>query len=302
MICTQVRCAAARAVAALVLSGGLVHAAVAGGLGINFQNDNFGFGPYSVSTGGPWSTPAYGTAFGLPGGDWFDTGVDPSNPGAAFNPASGGAVNIAWQSSAPDGTGWEYTWAAYGWAHANQGPGFTNGDGFAGAPQSGEEVVLAGFAYGLSTAGNDPFDRPITVVISGLSSLGPGYRVKLIASSEWYTNQFTPAVVDDGLVNESVDLTAGILPDHPEWNLGGGYSTGAVADALTVFTGDTLTITLTGPNEFGTFTGDATGTYGRTTLAGIAITAVPEPASAALAAVAGCLVGGMTIRRRRARR
>ena len=44
------------------------------------------------------------------------------------------------------------------------------------------------------------------------------------------------------MTNEVVDLTAGILANHPQWN-GEYHSTGAVADAASVFHGDTLTIT-----------------------------------------------------------
>jgi PEP-CTERM motif len=226
-------------------------------IGTNWGADTYAFGPYSVLTGGPFGTPGYASAFGVAAGDWLEPGPDPNSVGTPFSPAAGGSVTVAWQSSFPDGNGSEATQTAYGWAHANMGApyaSYNNGDGYAGTPQNGDETVLSGFLYGLSTAGGDPVDRPITVTISGLGSVASAngmplqYRVHLMASSHYEAQRFTPGMVaDSNAISEQLDFD--VMSFHPRWN----YtlrSSGATADSSKIFTGDSVTITLTGPNEY----------------------------------------------------
>lgn len=268
-------CMAAGAIAAMAW---LAQSSSAGSLGINFQGNNFNFGPYSVSAEVPAS------AWGVPGDDWYEPGPVPVGGPTVFNPASGGSVTISYSAYPLS------AYTAYGWANANEA--VNNGD-----PQSGEAAVLAGFIFALSNAENGGNgDIPIVVTISGLNSIAAAYNVKVAASSDWTVAQYTPAVVDDGTTNEVVDLTAGILANHPRWN-GEFFSTGAVSDAANVFHGDTLTITLTGPNESGTFQG---ADYLRTALSGIVITpAVPEPSSWVLAGIGMLAVVGFVHVRRK---
>lgn len=240
---------AAVAVAAMCAFGSSAMEAEAVSIGAHWAGNAFGFGPYSLTTGGPFATPAYPSAFGVTAGNWFEPGADPSAAATAFSPAAGGTINAAWQSSYPDGHGSEGTYVAYGWAHANMGlpyGSFTNGDGFAGAPQSGDEAVLAGGLYALSTAGGDAVDRPITVTISGLGSVATAsgvplsYKVHLMASSNYEAQVFTPAAVADNNAH-SETLNFSVLANHPRWN----YtlrSSGGTANSTTVFNGDSVTI------------------------------------------------------------
>jgi len=247
---------AAVAVATLCVFGSSAMDAKAVSIGAHWAGNLNAFGPYSLTTGGPWSTPAYPSAFGVTANNWFEPGADPSAAATAFSPAAGGTINVAWQSSYPDGHGSEGTYVAYGYAHANMGlPGEpANGDGFAGAPQSGEEAVLAGGLYALSTAGGDAVDRPITVTISGLGSVATAsgvplsYKVHLMASSHYEAQVFTPATVADNNAH-SETLNFSVLAFHPRWNTVL-RSSGGTADSTTVFNGDSLTITLTGADEY----------------------------------------------------
>lgn len=260
-----------------VLSGNVC---LAQSFGLNFQNGDFGFGPYLITD--------FGSAFGVAGADWLGTEYASSSfdPNAAAGSVSfsspsmsGGTVQFAWASS---NSLQASTVNAYGWSHANEPTHPSNG-----VAQSGEEAVLAGFIYGeynpISGQG-----AKIQVRISGLDSIASAaqvplsYQVTLLASNEWGTaDSYTPALIADNANNMEtiqfalVDLDQDSIPDHPRWNETY-FSSGGVAESSILFTGDTLNITLAGPNEFGEF--DMPG-YGRTTLSGVAVHFVPSASS-----------------------
>jgi hypothetical protein len=244
----------------------------AASFGVNFQTDRDGYGPASVAA----ETPA--SAWGVPAADWFDSGVLPV--GSSPYNTGGGTVNIQWTSYPTAAPG-----IAYGWTHANQ-PGVTSPPG---NPASGEDAVLSAFLFATGPGEYGiPDGHPIVVTISNLNSianLSAGYSVRLLASSEW-TNGFTPASVTDNAAHaEVVSFTN--FPETPGWWTGAPWlSSGAMGTSSAVFTGDTLTITLVGPNE-----GQV-----RTALAGVIVdyVAVPEPGAFVLLAFGA--IGAVALR------
>lgn len=273
--------------------------------GLNFQNDAYGFGPWFISDFGP--------AYGVAGDDWYNTqfassSFDPNSSSGAVSFSSpsmnGASASLAWASSNSNQAS---TVNAYGWSHANEPTNPSNG-----LPASAEEAVLGGFVYAEynPTSGQG---AKIQVRISGLGGIATAagvplsYQVKLLASDDWGTaDNYTPAMVQDSASNMEtlnfnlVDLDHDSIADHPRWNEAY-FSSGGMADSTTIFTGDTLNITLAGPNEFGTF--DQPG-YGRTALAGVAVyfvppsAVVPEPSALALGCVGAFLIAVCWIGRR----
>jgi hypothetical protein len=244
----------------------------AASFGVNFQTNRDNYGPHSISA----ETPA--EAFGVPAVNWYETGVQPT--GASMFSTSGGSVNIALDSYPLAAPG-----IAYGWTHANQGPTSPPGD-----PLTGEDAVFSAFLFGLQ-ADVDGVEHPITVTITNLGSvanLAAGYSVRLMASSEWPVETFTPATVADSASHSEMVSFSQNGIDHPLWWTGAPWaSAGAIGQSSpNLFTGDTLTITLAGPNAFGP-TGPFDGSdpnakfTQRTALSGLIIdfTPVPEPHS-----------------------
>lgn len=276
----------ANLIAGSVLTNWVQAASVA----INFQTDRAGYGPNSVSA----ETPA--EAFGVPAVNWYEPGSVPA--GSTNFATGGGSVDIEWDSYPDAAPG-----VAYGWTHANQ-PGVPSPPG---DPLTGEDAVFVGFLFGLSEAeGGGPGGHPITVSISSLGNiadLSAGYTVRLLASSEWPVDAFTDASVEDNASNsESVSFSQ--VADHPLWWTGPPYaSAGAIGvSTANLFTGDTLTITLDGPNQVGNIdvNDPESSVEQRTSLAGVIIdyTPVPEPYSLVLAVCGIASVGLFSLRRR----
>jgi hypothetical protein len=252
-------------VVALLASFFTAASSSAASFGVNFQTNRDGYGPASVAA----ETPA--SAFGVPAADWYEPGSVEVGSGPF---ATGvGSVNLNWSSYPLAEPG-----IAYGWTHANQ-PGVTSPPG---NPASGEDAVLSAFLFGSGPGeyAAVPNGAPIVVTISNLGSiadLNAGYSVRLLASSEWTVNGFTPANVTDNAAHAEMVNFGSLFPDRPLWWTGPPYeSCGAMGTSSAIFTGDTLTITLTGRNESGS---PATNDYVRTALAGVIVdyTAVPEP-------------------------
>jgi hypothetical protein len=265
--------------------------AEAASFGINFQTDRDGYGPHSISA----ETPA--EAFGVPATNWYETGVLPF--GSTMFATGAGSVSIQWDSYPLVAPG-----IAYGWTHANQ-VGVTSPPG---DPLTGEDAVFSAFLFGLQE-NIDGVEHPITVTISNLGSvanLAAGYSVRLLASSEWPVETFTPATVADNASNSEVVSFSQDGFDHPLWWTGPPWaSAGALGEStVNVFTGDTLTITLAGPNAFGP-TGPFDGSdpnamfTQRTSLAGVIIdfAQIPEPNSIILMMCSATVVGLMGRRR-----
>lgn len=153
-----------------------------------------------------------------------------------------------------------------------------------GIPPSGEYAVLAGSLWGTSEGEyigtSDPWpERPIIVKITGLSSIATSYKVTLYASSQHpRLDGFTPAVVtDSNSTTETIDFT--LFEERPSYwsimtpNPANPYvSVGGHADGAVAFDGDTLTITLTGGNEYV----DDEGFQRRTALAGVVVDYEPK--------------------------
>lgn len=260
--------------------------------GLQFQNDNYNFGPWHVSDFGP--------AYGVAGDDWYGSLYSSStfdtnavNGAVPFSsPAMNGAsVKFAWASSnALQGK----TAAAYGWSHANMTPG--------GVPFSANEAVLGGFIF----SEYDPAvgqGSKIRVRISDLDTVAAAagvplsYQVKLLASSEWDALEYFPALVEDN-ASHSETVNFSILPDHPVWN-NTEVSSGGMADTTTIFTGSVLDITIAGPNGYDI----GNGTYGRSSLSGVAVyfvtpTVVPEPESLMLIGIGFVVTTCFAVRRR----
>jgi hypothetical protein len=269
--------------------------------GINWQNNFFGFGPWNVSDFGP--------AFGVAGDDWFnsiqahstfDAGSDAAGVIPFSSPAmGGGAVNLKWSSDRFFGG---QAAPVYGYSHANEPPGV----GYTpGLPSNAEEAIFAASLVSSYNAATGLGDK-IEVSITGLASIATAksiplaYKVKVMAS-DWglpkpfylppegtvnpdpggTVDNFSPALVADN-ASHSQSVNFVVRPEHPRWQQLGVdqgwdpqapyFSSGAVGESTTVFTGDTLTITLDGPFDFGGLWQDPT--YGVTRLAGIAITFV----------------------------
>lgn len=159
-----------------------------------------------------------------------------------------------------------------------------------GVPISGEHAVLSGFLFATAEGEylniEDPWPaRDIAVTINGLSSIASGYTVKLYAAAQnghpiEGVQGFTSATVaDNASNNELVDFA--LLPERADYwspaqalevdedpNTFNPYvSVAGLATTSVTFTGDTLTITLSGANEY--FNEDAE--FFRTTLAGVVI-------------------------------
>lgn len=252
-----------------------LHAAT---IGIHFQTNRGGYGPYSIAN----ETPA--SAFGVTAADWYEPGVS-ANGAGQFK-----AVDFTWSSYPGTTPG-----IAYGWTHANQ-PGVPAG----GDPLTGEDVVLSSFLFaaGVGEYAAVPDGAPIIVSLAGLeriAKLSAGYTVKLTTSSEWTVDSFTPALVTDNATN-SETVPFALLPDRPLWWTGAPWeSSGGVGTSSMTFFGDTLTIKLEGRNEQGSRDNRP---YQRTSLGGVIIeyTPIPEP-SAGLLGLAG-LLAASTLRRR----
>jgi hypothetical protein len=284
---------------------GLVDVCHAQSFGLNFQSTIAGFGPYSVQSFGD------GTAFGIDGLDWYENSSQEQITPTAFNSPSmnGGSVNIDYYSQP------YYNYTAFGWAHANMEVFAPSLDQMAlpdaNMPHSGEEAVLAGFNFAVGPEEyviGDP-SYPIVVHITGLNSIGSSYKVRLMASSDVRADHYSPGVVADNADNSgTVNFDTGFLAEEPAWNQAWQetYSRASVEYArdgngdVIYFTGDELTITVEGNNEFwsgwpnatnypffateipgvvdsngnsNTYYGDYTtdGSYTRTTLAGLGI-------------------------------
>lgn len=151
-----------------------------------------------------------------------------------------------------------------------------------GIPPSGEYAILAGSLWGTSENEYQPEplnpvpwpERPIIVKITGLSSIATSYKVTLYASSQHpLLDGFTPGVAtDSNSTTETIEFT--LFEERPSyWSLttpdpANPYiSVGGHADGVVNFSGDTLTITLTGGNEYV----DDDGFQRRTALSGVVI-------------------------------
>ncbi len=269
----------------------------AASLGINWQSNHNGYGPYTVASEGP-------SAFGVLAEHWYEPGLDPGlepapQSGSGSFAVHGGAVNVTWTSSAWD-TGTLVPQTAYGWAQANQ-PGVPSPPG---DPLSPEAVVLSKFLFATGAGEYGDNAHPIVVTISGLESiadLSKGYTVRLISSSQNKVDQFTPGQISDNAGNVEL-VSLALLPETPVWwppeATNPAYnSTGAVGSStLAAFNGDTISIVLDGFNEAGTLGG---GNFSRTTLSGVIIefTPVPEP-STVLLLMGTCAVTALLFRRR----
>lgn len=231
---------------------------------VNFQPASMGAGSVNIayqSFQGWTGQPGYtGSAYGFDNANQYET-VD-------VNPADG------MPDIDPD-TGWYVA-----------GPlAATNG-----IPTSGENAVLSGFLF--ATAQDeylgieDPWPaRDIVVTITGLNTIASGYTVKLLASAQngdpvTGVLGFTAANVSDNAANtETIDFTlmaeranywspAQALEVDGDPNTYNPYvSVAASAQTSTTFTGDTLTITLSGANEYFNDNGD----FFRTTLAAVVV-------------------------------
>ncbi|MCC7085575.1 MAG: dockerin type I repeat-containing protein [Pirellulales bacterium] len=230
--------------------------------GINWQGyaADYGLGAFSVS--------GFGSAFGVDADDWYESqsaastfDANASNGSVSFSSPSmqGGTANLAWSGSVENLARVVFS---PGWAHAND-----SGASPPNQPHSGEEAVLTGWLFSnLNGAGEG---WTIDVQVSGLDDIAThagvplAYQVKLIASSDWGWFEperilgFQPADVSDNDGN-SETLNFGLLDldnsgtfDQPDfWNSGGGHgkSFGGAADSTETFTGDTLSISIAGPN------------------------------------------------------
>jgi hypothetical protein len=266
-----------------------------------------GWGPYYLNQVGAHGAGPYASAFGVPAANWYEPGAFshttnlPGNPTSVnFQPASMGAgsVNFSWSAAAPaTGTQNGYTFIPYGFSNANRyvmevdgsGNPVLDGDGhyvpvvpnqFApdnGVPKSGEHAVLAGALFatdGVEYAPNWP-QGDIVVKITGMASIASSYKVKLLAAVQNgnVVEAFTPGTVTDNASNSEV-IQFELLPDRPSyWSpfdpdpTNPYVSVGGVATGTTTFTGDSLEIRLTGPNEY--FNDEFE--FARTVLAGVIV-------------------------------
>ncbi len=151
-----------------------------------------------------------------------------------------------------------------------------------GKPESGEHAVLAGFLFGINAAeGWDTHD--IVVTLTGMNSIASEYKVTLLASAQngggnpgFAVRGFTPATLSDNAANSDfVDFE--LLPDRPDyWSQANVnpednpyVSVAGQATSQATFTGDELTIRISGWNEYLNVDDDFN--LWRTTLAGVVI-------------------------------
>jgi hypothetical protein len=236
---------------------------------VNFQPTSMGAGSVDiswVSFQGWTGTPGYtGSAYGFANANHYET-VD-------VNPADGQPDIYG-----PEG-GWQQGYYVNGPIAA------TNG-----IPPSGEYAVLSGFLFATAEGEYLGIENPwpardIVVTIKGLGSIASGYSVKLLASAQngnpvTEVQGFTSATVSDNAAHsQTIDFT--LLPDRPDYwspadaldndadpNTFNPYqSVAGQATTTTTFTGDELTIRLSGANEYF----DNNGDMRRTTLAGVII-------------------------------
>jgi hypothetical protein len=172
-----------------------------------------------------------------------------------------------------------------------------------GIPPSGEHAVLSGAMFatdGVEYAPSWP-KGDIVVTITGLNSIATNYSVTLWAAAQNgnVVEAFTPASISDNAANAEM-ISFALLPDRPSyWSpydpdpANPFISIAGRAQTTTTFTGDSLEIRLSGANEY-----DNQGVFTRTTLAGVVINYVPEPATSGLLLLAA--VAAIASRTRRA--